>query len=172
MKQIFSLVVAGMVGGLITLGGVQLMAPDAPAPTSQDVIAQQIRNVNVPAGQSTTFVDFKTAAAKAMPAVVGISASAGTAQVDTQEGEEEDYNPFRFFFGDDLLGSPFGGGNTPQQGSGSGIIYTSDGYILTNNHVVEFADKVIVTLYDNREFEATVVGTNKKSDVAVLKNLG
>ncbi|MEW6652594.1 MAG: Do family serine endopeptidase [Bacteroidota bacterium] len=56
-----------------------------------------------------------------------------------------------------------------QQGGGSGIIISSDGYILTNNHVVENAKSVTVTLHDNREFEASVVGTDKSTDLAVIK---
>ncbi|HVH10306.1 MAG TPA: Do family serine endopeptidase [Gemmatimonadales bacterium] len=56
-----------------------------------------------------------------------------------------------------------------EQGSGSGFIISSDGYILTNNHVVAGADKVTVKLYDKREFTAKVVGTDPNTDVAVIK---
>jgi serine protease Do len=57
----------------------------------------------------------------------------------------------------------------PQTGAGSGIIISSDGYIVTNNHVVEDADKVTVTLSDGRTFEATIVGTDAQTDLAVVK---
>src|SRR5678815_1007158 len=56
-----------------------------------------------------------------------------------------------------------------ERGSGSGFIVSTDGYILTNNHVVEGAEKVTVRLVDRREFEAKVVGTDPLTDVAVLK---
>ena len=56
-----------------------------------------------------------------------------------------------------------------EQGSGSGFIVSADGYILTNNHVVEGADQVTVRLLDRREFKAKVVGTDPNTDVAVLK---
>src|SRR5216110_3040271 len=56
-----------------------------------------------------------------------------------------------------------------EQGSGSGFIVSTDGYILTNNHVVAGADKVTVKLYDKREFTAKVVGTDPNTDVAVIK---
>jgi len=57
----------------------------------------------------------------------------------------------------------------PQTGAGSGIIISSDGYIVTNNHVVENADKVIVTLSDGSTFAATIVGTDAQTDLAVVK---
>ncbi|MBL9186221.1 MAG: Do family serine endopeptidase [Opitutaceae bacterium] len=72
---------------------------------------------------------------------------------------------FRQFFGD----IPEQERRSEQQGMGSGVIVTADGYILTNNHVIEGADKVKVTLSDDRDFVATVVGTDPKTDVAVLK---
>ncbi len=53
---------------------------------------------------------------------------------------------------------------------GSGFIVSADGYVLTNNHVVEGADEVIVRLNDRREFSATIVGTDPRSDMAVLKS--
>ena len=59
-----------------------------------------------------------------------------------------------------------------ERGSGSGFIVSTDGYILTNNHVVEGAEKVTVRLVDRREFEAKVVGTDPLTDVAVLKITG
>lgn len=169
MKHIFSLIFAGIIGGLITLGGLHLMdQKDSNAlPLSSDY-AQKINLVNAKPGLTNAPNDFKVAAAKAMPAVVHISASAGSI-ASRDNDEEEDLNPFRFFFDDDFLRNPFGGPGGPQQGTGSGVIYSEDGYIITNNHVVEFANKVEVTLYDNRKFEAEVIGTDKKSDLAVLK---
>lgn len=167
MKQIISLIFAGIIGGLITLGGIRFMDNNnaSALPVSPDY-TQKVNLVNVKPGANNIPGDFKVAAAKAMPAVVHISASAGA--VASRE-EEEDVNPFRFFFDEDFLRSPFGDRGMPQQGTGSGVIYSKDGYIITNNHVVEFADKVDVTLYDNRTFEAQVIGTDKKSDLAVLK---
>ena len=56
-----------------------------------------------------------------------------------------------------------------QEGSGSGFIVSKDGYILTNNHVVDGSDQVTVRLLDRREFKAKVVGTDPNTDLAVLK---
>ena len=78
---------------------------------------------------------------------------------------------WRHFFGDSPEGrSPRRGFPTPrQEGVGSGVVVTKDGYILTNNHVVDGADEVKVSLQDGREFNAKVVGRDPKSDVAVIK---
>ena len=159
MKKLFSTVLAGVFGGLITLGGIYLMKgePDTVnyAPTSTPAI-QQVK-FNTSPGSNTASaapLDFKAAAALATPAVVHISSRAEA------NPNESNSNPFRFFFED---------GGAPRGGTGSGVIYSSDGYIITNNHVVDGADKVSVTLHDNRTFEADVVGTDKKTDLAVIK---
>jgi len=70
---------------------------------------------------------------------------------------------------DDFFNLPRRQGPQVEQGSGSGFIVSQDGYILTNNHVVQGADRVTVRLLDNREFTATTVGTDPSTDVAVIK---
>ena len=172
MKRMLSMIFAGIIGGLITLGGVSYMNSQTPDQFLGTQNARQVTNLNVSAGKATATIpfDFVEASKKSREAVVHISASAGAkAKSETQEEENEDANPFKRFFGDDFFfGNPFGN-EMPRQGTGSGVIYTSDGYIITNNHVVEFADEVEVTLFDNRTFTAKVVGTERKSDLAVLK---
>ena len=78
-------------------------------------------------------------------------------------------NPFYQFFGDQF-GMPF---EMPQQqdqeASGSGVIISNDGYIVTNNHVVEGADEIKVNLFDNREFKAKLIGKDPSTDLAVIK---
>ena len=162
MKQIFSLVLAGIVGGLITLGGFQYLQESPTSNDHQPTYAQAVKNVNIPAvtTKNNVSVDFRDAAAKSMPAVVHISSI-----IEQPTSGESD--PFRFFFGDGFQ-SPFGDG-MPRGGTGSGVIYTEDGYIITNNHVVAGATELEVTLYDNRTFKAKVVGTDEKSDLAVIK---
>lgn len=157
MKQFMSFILAGIIGGLITFGGIQLVKeqPTTTPPTTS--WSQSVNNINT-SPASTVPLDFKAAAQKAMPAVVHISAKAAK-----PASNRDDYNPFRFFFGDDFPG--FG----PKQGTGSGVIYTHDGYIITNNHVVDFADEVEVTLNDNRKFNAKVIGKDPKVDLAIIK---
>jgi len=103
---------------------------------------------------------------KVLPSVVNISTSKlvkGAPQMDAR------MDPFfRQFFGEE--GSPL---NVPkdrrEKSLGSGVIVSPEGYILTNNHVVDGATEVRVTLSDKREFEARIVGTDPKTDIAVLK---
>jgi serine protease Do len=132
-------------------------------------IALKLADANEPPSQIT----MAPAARAAMPTVVRISASK---VVKTPAGfSEQQADPFGQFFGND---NPFGGNGGFQQqaprshregGLGSGVIVSPDGYILTNNHVVDGATDVEVTLPDRREFKARVIGTDPKTDIAVVK---
>jgi len=102
------------------------------------------------------------------PAVVHIAV---TSTVDMNSEYEEFFNHpfFERFFGPE---NPFRDPNRrqrPQQGAGSGFIIDKDGHILTNNHVIEKADKITVTLADKSQVEATLIGADPKSDVALIK---
>ena len=113
---------------------------------------------------------FTSVAKKAVPSVVSISMER---TVDAPQYQ----NPFEFFFGPDPFGDGLDGGGprgrSPgrrrETGMGSGFITDAQGHILTNNHVVEGAQKLTVQLSDEREFEVEVVGTDKPSDLAVVK---
>jgi len=155
MKNILSYLLAGIFGGLVVLGGLQV-TQQTEEPTSTVRFASNTLT-NISPSANVPF-DFTKAAELAMPAVVHISAA------ESRETAQES-DPFSFFFGEG--GNPFNYG--PKEGTGSGVIYSADGYIVTNNHVVEFADEISVTLYDNRKFNATVVGMYPQSDLAVLK---
>lgn len=113
-------------------------------------------------------VDFEKAAAKAVPAVVHIRTTVKAKQV--AQSPRLQNNPFRDFFGDDMFGDP---GRAPQnrekKGSGSGVIISKDGYIVTNNHVVDEADELLVILSNNKSYKGKVVGTDPSSDLAVVK---
>ncbi len=155
MKQILSLIAAGIIGGMITLAGFHWLQPEAPQ-SNLDKETAHLVNYKIPVlPSSAPAFDFKSAARVATPAVVHIVSSSNGTRTTEEEGA------FRYFFG--------GPDNRPQRGSGSGVIYSEDGYIITNNHVVDNADKVEVTLADNRTFNAKIVGTEERSDLAVLK---
>lgn len=171
MKKLALYVLAGMVGGLITLGGSQLLpssnqtqAELQPAPITQPnygqlATQQTFRTANLP-------TNFTNAAEKAMPAVVHITAI----QNKRTASDSKRNNPFKDFFGDDFdlfFGNPYD--DMPRQGTGSGVIIQNNGYIVTNNHVIDGADEYEVSLYDNRKFKATLVGNDPSTDLAVLK---
>ena len=121
------------------------------------------------ANEGPAKVTFAPIVKKTLPAVVNISSSK---VVKTQRGQMPGQSPmdqlFQQFFGEN--GGRF---NVPkerrEQSLGSGVIVSPEGYILTNNHVVDGATDVRVTLGDKREFKARIVGTDAKTDIAVLK---
>ena len=121
-------------------------------------------------------VDLTYAAEKSLPTVVHIlnTRNSKIETVDVQSNPFDDFfsNPFGFF------GNPNQGNGgsqkrqyrTPKkQGTGSGVIISTDGYIVTNNHVVEGADELTVTLNDNKEYSARIIGTDKTTDLALIK---
>lgn len=115
-------------------------------------------------------VDLTYAAEKAVNSVVYIKV---TILSKTQTIQYS--NPFEDFF-NDFFGRGNSGGNsqrkieTPKRtGAGSGVILSEDGYIVTNNHVVADADELLVKLNDNREFKARIIGTDKTTDLALIK---
>jgi S1-C subfamily serine protease len=156
-----------MTGGFITLGGSQLLQNQAPANKEKTNFSKAVNHLNQAPIVNNTPFDFKEAANVAMPAVVHIHAKQVEKQVNNQRRSSDPWEQF-FGGGDLFFGSPFGN-HMPKEGTGSGVIYTSDGYIVTNNHVVEFADEIEVTTYDNKKFVASKVGTYPQSDLAVLK---
>jgi serine protease Do len=168
MKSFLSLVLASVLGGVVTLCGVAIFQRPTVERAVPVAYPLPVNLMNTAPAFSETPLDFRAAAARAMPAVVHISAKSTPVTAERRrERDDGAFNPFRFF-DEELFGNPFGG-NTPQRGTGSGVIYTSDGFIITNNHVVEGANELEVTLFDNRKFKATVVGAYKKSDLAVIK---
>ncbi len=119
-------------------------------------------------------VDLTYAAEQAVQAVVHIKfvQNSKTQTVTVQDPFGDFFDPFGFFG----QGGRGNGGQRQQQvqtpkreGIGSGVIISTDGYIVTNNHVVDGADELQVTLNDNREFSAKIIGTDKTTDLALIK---
>lgn len=137
--------------------GISEMRANAPV----EVNVPKNSSVNAPSG----LVDLTGAAESAVNSVVYIKVTQNTQIQQSVESR----SPWDDFFGDF-----FGNGGSRQQprvrkGSGSGVIISSDGYIVTNNHVVEKADEITVKLNDNREFKGRIIGTDKNSDLALVK---
>ncbi len=117
----------------------------------------------IPSADGTP-LDFTETAAKVVDAVVHIKSTQARSNA---QNSREIPAPFRDFFGDEFFrDNP---GNRPQVGSGSGVIFNADGYIVTNNHVIDNASDIEVTLHDNRTYKATVVGADPNTDLAVIQ---
>jgi len=113
-------------------------------------------------------VDFEGAAAASTPAVVHIKTKTNPTQTNNQQKKR---SPFGDMFGDDFFDDFFGGPNSnrPQMASGSGVFVSGDGYIVTNNHVIDGADEVTVTLHNKKQYKAKVLATDVNTDLAVVK---
>ena len=138
---------------------------DMPALT-KEALAQ---NSADPARDSQVFVSL---AEKLMPATVNISTSTAPKRKMQQYHNFQGDERLREFFGDDFFERFFDQmpqGDTPSKSLGSGFIIDKEGYIITNNHVREGAAEIRVKLSDKEEFEATIVGKDKKTDIALIK---
>ena len=138
---------------------------------STNTFNQPVRyaGLNAVAAENT---DFTQAAESTVHGVVHIKATTNAKQyADDGRGQQQYVDPFEYFFG---FGGRGGGGfqrpqPQPRVGSGSGVIISTDGYIITNNHVIDGADEIVVKLNDNREFKGRVIGTDPNSDLALVK---
>lgn len=119
-------------------------------------------------------VDFQPASQAAVPAVVHITTTIGNSQASNNLPKTR-RSPFSDFFGEDFFDDFFGGGggpqmrSVPQRASGSGVIISEDGYIVTNNHVIEQASDINVTLNNKKQYKAKLIGTDPSSDLALIK---
>ena len=147
-----------LAGGATAFAVVKATAPETVQPTvvkDAEGNAVEYRTVNL---AETDYPDFTYAAESAVEAVVYV-------EVTVRQQYQLNDPFFRFFFGNEY-GQPQ---SREQKGSGSGVIIRPDGYIVTNNHVVSGATSIMVTLNNNQQYEATVVGTDPVTDVAIIK---
>ena len=164
MKNMTTVLLSILAGGLTAFGVVKATAPQTDSqPTTVVTDASgkvvETRTVNL---ADSDYPDFTYAAESAVEAVVYVEVTVQSRQ------QYQNIDPFfRFFFGDEYgFGQPQ---SREQKGSGSGVIIRPDGYIVTNNHVVANASKIQVTLNNNQQYDATVVGTDPATDVAIIK---
>jgi serine protease Do len=165
MKKAFGYLIAAMVGGVIAVSFVLLSQHER---LERLEAVQALRSLDqndesthyVSYGLPNESVDFAEAAERTVNAVVHVKT---TYELD---GGYYTFDPIRqFFFGDGMYQKPPRIG----AGAGSGVIMSADGYIVTNNHVIEGASKVEIVTNDNRNFSASVVGQDPSTDLALLK---
>lgn len=161
-----TLAIVGALSSATTLGAYKLFLEKSPSDSvftnTPSAFTRLVSDASsLPAGSPG---EFTYAAEKATPAVVHIKTKM------TRNVSRQMMDPFEEFFG----GNPFGGGGNrrqpeAQEASGSGVIISSDGFIVTNNHVVQDADEVSVILNDKRELKAKVISTDPSTDLAVIQ---
>lgn len=155
MKKILSLVLISALGGALTLGTYKLFLEpkDTLVVTTESSNPAFLPTTNVNNLSSlNTAPDFTVAAENAVNAVVHVK------NVSINKGQL-------------TLQDLFSGSNTPraQMGTGSGVIINTDGYIITNNHVINNSDELTVTLNNNKTYKAKIIGADAKTDIALLK---
>jgi serine protease Do len=181
IKKVSTRLRAALLGGALILGGGSLafshltQAKERPK-NAQTVPARlSVNDASINRdGRFTT--SFAPVVKQVAPSVVKVFTTTKPRTMSPRSMPPDDFFRRFFGFGDEFDGSD-GNGNprgrgfrAPRQhGLGSGVIVTKDGYILTNNHVVENADDIMVALNDGREFNAKAIGRDPKTDVAVLK---
>lgn len=154
MKQITKLLFVALLAGAATLGGYKLFFEKD---TSFNLATTQQETSFIPTNYTSNFgtatdTDFTDAAEKTVHAVVHVK----NTTINRQPS-----NIMEYFYG--------GGQGRPIVGAGSGVIISPDGYIVTNNHVIENAAQLQVTLNDNRTYNAELIGTDPKTDIALIK---
>ncbi len=158
-KNIFIGLLIASLGGFVGVAAYKFFEDKGPSTITEK---QKVQFASLPIyAEPDGGTDFTVAAAKTVPAVVHI-------KVTMSASPQANYiDPiFRDFFGDG--GFPFGQ-RGPSMGSGSGVIISADGYIVTNNHVVNGADKIEVVLNDKRSYKGKVIGTDPNTDLALVK---
>lgn len=156
MNKNISTILSAFAGGVLAMGAYHFLVPTKKTVqiVEQQVPAKYTNDLLIPPGGSK---DFVLASEKTVNAVVHIKTVSKKKNVTYSD-------PFEQFF----FGNPYRD-NGPQMGSGSGVIISDDGYIVTNNHVIADADEIEVTLNDKRTFKGKLVGTDPNTDIAVIK---
>ncbi len=158
-KKILGLFLVALLGGISAFGINWAFGPKQKVFQSETTNTPVYKTANYPA-TSTVLPDFTVAAEKTVNAVVHVQTTYDSQQIEQPSIQQ-------FFFG-----NPFGnqfGQRMPVKASGSGVIISSDGYIITNNHVVENAKDIKIILNDNRKYTAKLIGRDPATDIALIK---
>ncbi|MDH4186880.1 MAG: S1C family serine protease, partial [Nitrospira sp.] len=164
----FVLIAVGIVIGAIVASDMGWMpngtAGPEPTPVTLARPVATAPQLSMPGGSGKNFVEI---AKSVKPSVVNIAATRTGKAGEGPQGSPFDDPFFRRFFGDEFKREM--PKERKEKGQGSGVIVDPSGVIITNNHVVNKADDIRVVLSDKREFKATLIGTDSKTDVAVIK---
>ncbi|MCX6318103.1 MAG: trypsin-like peptidase domain-containing protein [Bacteroidetes bacterium] len=163
--------IVAIIGGYVFAGSYAIFSHES---KSQNNIPQTEKVAVMPAGFNETTTppaDFEKAATSAVPSVVHIKT---LTKAKDQKGRGMQGNPFGDLFGNDdifkrFFGENGGGMQQDQRAAGSGVIISSEGYIVTNNHVVDGASDIMVTLSDRKNYKAKVIGADANTDLALIK---
>lgn len=164
MKKIGLTLLTALIGGAVAVGGYKLLEKKQISQMSFEE-RQQLHYANNPSNiaASTGNLDFTQAAAAVTPAVVHI-------KTEYEQSGRSGGDPFQDMF-EEFFGAPRGRQRQaqPARASGSGVIISNDGYIVTNNHVVEGADKITVELTNKKVYDAKIIGRDPNTDLALIK---
>lgn len=171
MKKILPLLISGLIGGIASLGLSRVFQNNDAVSEGYKIEASRAEPVNYVPNQDQKVVamaNFSTAATRSVEAVVHVKSMSIEKNIVYEYSD-----PFQDLFGLHF-GRPFYFGQPREQeqvrqSSGSGVIISPDGYIVTNNHVIEGASALEIVLNDNRKYHAEVVGKDPSSDLALLK---
>ena len=163
MKKIFQIFIIAAIGGVSAIELDRLIEKKPITVLGAPVGSKDVKYVNMPSAGAESAVNFVTAAEMTVPAVVHITTTYVAQNQNQIFGQDPFYNLF--------FGTPAPQQRQPEapMATGSGVIVSSDGYIVTNNHVIENAEKIEVTLNDKRSYIATLVGRDPNTDLALLK---
>ena len=159
MKKIFGLLGIAILGGVITLGGYKLLVekPQVVIERTIEPSSTMVNATHTSSSESTVSsspTNFTDAAEKTVNAVVHVK----NTSIKTQQ------DPWGFFYGRNN-----GEKKYEQVGTGSGVIISSDGFIITNNHVIDGASDIEITLNDKKKYKADLIGADATNDIALLK---
>ena len=160
MKNLFGGFLMAMLGGAVSVGIYKYTEPQTIPST---IVKEQEKStlVNLVPAEPSGNIDYTTAAELTVNGVVHVKTEG------IVEYNQQGFDPMRQFFnGDGNYNKKY---RQPIKGSGSGVIISNDGYIVTNNHVIEKADKIKITLNNKKTYVAEVIGTDPTTDIALLK---